>query len=243
MRRLAPNGLARAAVRFKPASFAGTFVALMTAALIVSACGILLETGARASVPPQRYAKAPVVAAADQYARLVTGSGDSRSESAYLLPDTARVDTALAARAARAPGAERAVPDFTFPVRRGDGALTGHGWGSHAFTGTALTSGTGPRTGEVVLGTAAARAARAGVGDTVTLETAAGRADFRVSGLATAGPGDTTGDATGWFADAQSPALAGHPGKADAIAVLAKDGADPDALAATPPRCRCTGRP
>ncbi|WP_328655854.1 ABC transporter permease [Streptomyces sp. NBC_00334] len=232
MRRLAPNGLARAAVRFKPASFAGTFVALMTAALIVSACGILLETGARASVPPQRYAKAPVVAAADQYARLVTGSGDSRSESAYLLPDTARVDTALAARAARAPGAERAVPDFTFPVRRGDGALTGHGWGSHAFTGTALTSGTGPRTGEVVLGTAAARAARAGVGDTVTLETAAGRADFRVSGLATAGPGDTTGDATGWFADAQSPALAGHPGKADAIAVLAKDGADPDALAA-----------
>ncbi|MER5280256.1 FtsX-like permease family protein [Streptomyces sp. NPDC002809] len=227
-----PNGLARAAVRFGPASFAGTFVALMMAALIVSACGILLETGARASVPAQRYAKAPVIAAADQYARLVTGSGDSRSESADLLPDTARVDVALAGRAARAPGTEAAVPDFTFPVRRGDGALTGHGWGSHAFTGAALTSGTAPRTGEVVLDAAAARDAKAGVGDTVTLETATGRAGFRVSGLAEAGAGDAPEGATGWFTDAQSPVLAGHPGKADAIAVLAKGGASPEDTAA-----------
>ncbi|MEV1079271.1 FtsX-like permease family protein [Streptomyces sp. NPDC050211] len=232
MRSFAPNGLARAAVRFKPASFAGTFVALMMAALIVSACGILLETGARASVPPERYAKAPVVVAADQYARFVTGSGDSRSESADLLPDTARLDAALADKAARVPGAEGAVPDFTFPVRQGDGALTGHGWGAHAFTGAALTSGAAPRTGEVVLDAAAARAAKGGVGDTVTLETATGRADFRVSGLAQAGPGDVAEGATGWFADAQASALAGHRGKAGAIAVLAKDGANADALAA-----------
>ncbi|MGF1338751.1 FtsX-like permease family protein [Streptomyces flavovirens] len=239
MRRLVPNGLARAAVRFRPASFAGTFVALMMAAVIVSACGILLETGARASVQAVRYAKAPVVAAADQYARLVTGSGDSRSESAYPLPDTARVDVTSAGKAARVPGVKAAVPDFTFPVRRGDGALTGHGWGSHAFTGTALTSGSAPGAREVVLDAVAARAAKAGVGDTVTLETAAGRAGFRVSGLAKAGPGDVagdlagdaSGDGTGWFADAGSPALAGHPGKADAIAVLAEDGTDTGALA------------
>ncbi|MEU1439020.1 FtsX-like permease family protein [Streptomyces sp. NPDC005786] len=228
MSRLAPNGLARAAVRFRPASFAGTFVALMMAALIVSACGILLETGARASVPPERYAKVPVVAAADQYARLVTGSGDSRSESANPLPDTARVDIALTGRAARVPGAETAVPDFTFPVRLGEDSLTGHGWGAHAFTGAALTSGTAPGTGEVVLDAAAARAAKAGVGDTVTLETASGRAGFRVSGLARHGAGDGAAEgATGWFTDAQSPVLAGHPGRADAIAVLAKEGAAP----------------
>ncbi|CAL9369084.1 ABC transporter permease [Streptomyces sp. enrichment culture] len=232
MRSLAPNGLARAAVRFKPASFAGTFVALMMASLIVSACGILLETGIRASVPPARYAKAPVVAAADQYAHFVMGSGDGRSEESIPLPDTARVDTALAGRAARVPGVRAAVADFTFPVRQGDRAFTGHGWASHAFTGTALRAGTAPRAGEVVLDTAAARAARAGVGDTVVLETAAGRARFRVSGLAQAGPGDRAGGPVGWFADARSPALAGHPGKADAIAVLADDGADTDALAA-----------
>ncbi|GHH09830.1 ABC transporter permease [Streptomyces lanatus] len=229
MRSFAPNGLARAAVRFKPASFAGTFVALMMAALIVSACGILLETGVRASVPPERYAKAPVVAAADQYARLVTGSGDSRTESADPLPDMARLDAALAGKVARVPGVEAAVPDFTFPVRQGDGVLTGHGWGSHAFTGAALTSGTAPGSGEVVLD---AGAARADVGDIIPLETAGGRADFRVSGLARAGSGEVTEGATAWFADAGSAALAGHPGKADAIAVTAGGGVDADALAA-----------
>ncbi|MEU7468436.1 FtsX-like permease family protein [Streptomyces sp. NPDC044984] len=242
MRSFAPNGLARAAVRFKPASFAGTFVALMMSALIVAACGTLLETGVRATVPAERYAKAPVVAAADQSARLVADTVDGPEESAYPLPDTARVDAGLAAKAARAPGAEAAVPDFTFPVRQGtsaSGALTGHGWGSHAFTGTALSAGAAPRAGEVVLDAAAARTAKAGVGDTVALETAAGRADFRVSGLAVAGAGDTAAagtaagaGATAWFADTEASVLAGHPGRADAIAVLAEDGADTDALAA-----------
>ncbi|MFD5633343.1 ABC transporter permease [Streptomyces sp. NPDC127077] len=231
MRSLAPNGLARAAVRFKPASFAGTFVALMMSALIVCACGILLETGARASVPAERYAKSAVVVAADQYAHLVTGSGDSRSDSPALLPDTARVDAALTHKAARVPQVKAAVPDFTFPVREGDGALTGHGWASHAFTDALLVSGTAPRTGEVVLDEAAARAAKAGVGDTVPLETATGRAEFRISGLAEPGSGDVPRGATGWFSDAEAPTLAGHSGKADAIAVLAKPGADADAVA------------
>ncbi|MFC8826606.1 FtsX-like permease family protein [Streptomyces sp. NPDC057137] len=241
-----PNGLARSAVRFKPSSFAGTFVALMMSALIVTACGILLETGLRASVPPERYAKAPVVAAADQYDYVVTGSGEDREKEAVPLPDTARLDAGLAAKAAEAPGVATAVADFTFPVRQGGEALTGHGWGSHAFTGTALTTGSAPRDGEVVFDAATARAAKAGVGDTVALETASGRQDFRVAGVAEAGPADTTrdtgttrdtdtGDAIAWFADTQAPTLADHPGKADAIAVLAKDGTkdgtDADALA------------
>ncbi|WP_419999936.1 ABC transporter permease [Streptomyces boninensis] len=232
---LKPNGLARAAVRFKPASFAGTFVALMMSALIVTACGILLETGLRASVPAERYDKAPVVAAADQSARLVADSVDGPEETSFPLPDTARVDTGLAAKAAGAPGAQAAVPDFTFPVRAAGAAVTGHGWGSHAFTGTKLSAGSAPAAGEVVLDSGAARTAKAAVGDTVTLETASGPADFRVSGLAKAGAGDTADGAkpTAWFADAQSATLAGHPGKADAIAVLAKPGTDTDALAAS----------
>ncbi|MFW6695393.1 FtsX-like permease family protein [Streptomyces sp. MAR4 CNX-425] len=237
-----PNGLARAAVRFKPASFAGTFVVLMLSALIVTASGILLETGLRASVPAERYANAPVVAAADQYEYVVTGSGEDREKEAVPLPDTARLDAGLAAKAAAAPGAKAAVADFTFPVRAGDGPLTGHGWGSHAFTGTELTAGGAPGTGEVVLDAAAARAAQAGVGDTVALETAAGQRDFRVAGLADAGaaeqPRDGTEDSGGgtgplaWFADSQAGTLAGHPGKADAIAVLAEDGTGAGALAA-----------
>jgi putative ABC transport system permease protein len=241
-----PNGLAREAVRFKPASFAGTFFALLMSALIVSACGILLETSLRASVPPERYANAPVVAAADQNTYVVTGSGEDREKEATPLPDTARMDAGVAAKAAGAPGAATAVADFTFPVRATDAdaraltvpgcVLTGHGWGSHTFTGTSLTTGSAPREGEVVLDAGTARAAHAAVGDTVVLETAAGRQDFRVAGVAEAGPAETArgfGDAGAltWFADTQAPMLAGHPGKADAVVVLAEDGTDADALA------------
>jgi putative ABC transport system permease protein len=254
-----PNGLAREAVRFKPASFAGTFLALLMSALIVSACGILLETSLRASVPPERYANAPVVAAADQNEYVVTGSGEDEEREATPLPDTARMDAALAAKVARAAGVAAAVADFTFPVRTAhdsahdcahdsahDGAgagvrdlsvpggvLTAHGWGSHAFTGTSLTSGSAPRADEVVLDAGTARAAHAAVGDTVVLETAAGRQDFRVAGLAEAGPGDTARDPgpLAWFADDRAGTLAGHPGTVDAVAVLAEDGTDTGALA------------
>ncbi|WP_433344244.1 ABC transporter permease [Streptomyces sp. CA-253872] len=228
-----PNGLARAAVRFKPASFAGTFLALMTAALVVTACGVLLETGLRASVPPERYARAQVVAAADQNVRVVTGSGEDREEEATPLPDTARMDAGLAAKAARAPGVAAAIPDVTFPVHLAKDVLTAHGWGSHAFTGTSLTTGSAPRDGDVVVDAATARAAKAGVGDTLRLETATGARDFRLSGLARPGPGDTAREAgpLAWFTDAQAPALAGHPGTADAVAVLARPGTGTGALA------------
>lgn len=216
-----PNGLARAAIRFKPAAFVGTFVALMMAALIVSACGILLESGARASVPPDRYAGAPVVAAADQRARFVTGSGESRSESNTPLPDRARIDDSLVARASSAPGARTAVPDVTFPVQSGGTSVTAHGWGSTAFTGEKLTAGRAPQPGEVVLA-----APGASVGERSTLTTPDGERTFRVSGTAEA----QQGQPTAWFTDSDAVRLSGHPHRIDAVAVLPKDGVTADAL-------------
>ncbi|MBO1333979.1 ABC transporter permease [Streptomyces sp. VRA16 Mangrove soil] len=210
------NGLARAALRFRPAAFAGTFVALMMAALIVSACGILLETGIRASVPPERYAGAPVVVAADQSAHYVTGSGDGRSEESVPLPDRARLDNSLVAKAASAPGARTAVADLTFPVQRDGKATDAHNWGSTAFTGDALTAGRAPRSGELV--TSGAR-----VGARVTLTTPEGERTYRVSGTT-----GTTG--TVWLADSDALRTSGHPGRIDAIAVLPKPGVSADTL-------------
>ncbi|GAB2954890.1 ABC transporter permease [Streptomyces pseudoechinosporeus] len=220
-----PNGLARAAVRFKPAAFVGTFVALAMAALIVSACGILLETGLRASVPPVRYKDAPVVAAADQRAHRVTGHGDSREDDAVPVPDKAWLDNSLVAKAGSVSGARQAVADVTFPVRAGDGArLTAHGWGSTAFTGERLAAGRAPGDGEVVL-------AKGTVGERVSLTTADDSRTFRVSGIAKAGQqGDVEG--TVWFADSEAIRISGHPGHIDAIAVLPKDGVTADALKA-----------
>ncbi|MCX5343618.1 FtsX-like permease family protein [Streptomyces atratus] len=215
-----PNGLARAAVRFKPSSFVGTFVALLLAAAVVSACGILTETSLRASVPADRYAKAPVVVAADQKIHLKSGSGDSAEETDVLLPDTARLPESLVAKAASAPGAATAIGDVGYSVRHDNTPLTAHGWGSTALTGTRLVTGTAPRTGEAVV----PAGTESRVGDTVTLDTPAGVREFRVSGT-------TATDATVWFADRQAVQLSGHPGRVDTIAVLADRGIATDTLA------------
>ncbi|MEV7849923.1 FtsX-like permease family protein [Streptomyces sp. NPDC088183] len=216
----APNGLARAAVRFKPSSFIGTFVALLMAAAIVSACGILTETSLRASVPADRYAKAPVVVAADQKIHLRTGSGDSTEETDVLLPDTARLPESLVARAASAPGAATAIGDVTYSVRHDGTPLTAHGWGSTALTGTRLVTGDAPGPGEVVV--PAGTGSR--TGDSLVLDTPAGVREFRVSGT-------TATAATVWFTDRQAVQLSGHPGRIDAIAVLADRGTATDSLA------------
>ncbi|AKH82453.1 ABC transporter permease [Streptomyces sp. CNQ-509] len=230
------NGLARAALRFRPAGFAGTFVALMMAALIVSACGILLETGVRASVPPERYAHVPVVVAADQRAHMTVGSGDGAYDASEQVPDRARVGAGLAERVASARGVAAAVPDVTFPARLaagegapGGAALTAQGWGSHAFTGTSLAEGSAPGADEVVLDRATARAAGADVGDTIALVLPSGQQEFRVSGIAAAAAARTSGAA--YLADAAAARAAGHPGRFDAVAVLAADGAGAGQLA------------
>ncbi|MFF2025934.1 FtsX-like permease family protein [Streptomyces sp. NPDC058171] len=218
------NGLARAALRFKPSAFAGTFIALFMAAMIVSACGILLESGVRAAAPPDRYAAAPVVAAADQQAHHYTGSGDSRTDIGGPVPDRARLDASLVAKAAAVPGARTAVGDVTFPVRTDRAALTAHGWGATAFTGEEPTTGRAPATGEVALTTGTpvrtADGTPPAVGDRVTLHTADGARDFRVAALVSA-PG---AGPTAWFADREAVRISGHPDRVDAIAVLPEKG-------------------
>ncbi|SOD86606.1 ABC transporter permease [Streptomyces sp. Ag109_G2-15] len=222
-----PNGLARAALRFKPSTFVGTFIALALAAVIVAACGILLETGVRAKVPPQRYAHAPIIAAADQRARLAhADDGDNQP-----VPDRARLDASLIAKAAAAPGARTAVADVTFPVRGPHGTpYTAHNWASTTFTGERLTTGHPPAPGEVVLSHESAETAGTAdttgtVGDRITLTTPDGtRTTYRISGL-TQAPTPTA-----WFADSDAVRRSGHPGRIDAIAVLPEEGVGTDTL-------------
>lgn len=220
------NGLARAAVRFKPAAFAGTFVALLMAAFIVSACGILLESGIRASAPPQRYAQVPVVAAADQRAE------SDEDDAGELVPDTARLDAALTQKIAAAPGVAAAIPDLSYPIRTPAGALTAQGWGSTAFTGVRLAHGAAPRAAdEVAVDPATARAQRLAVGDRTTVTSADGTHRVRVSGITTPPARAALDEPTVWFTDQRAIELSGHPGKIDAIAVLAKPGTATKGLA------------
>ncbi|MFF4579797.1 FtsX-like permease family protein [Streptomyces sp. NPDC001389] len=211
-----PNGLARATVRFRPSAFAGTFLALLMTAAIVSACGILLQTGTQAAIPPTRYAGAPVVIAADQQVHLQVGNGEADHKISLRVPERARVDAALLDRLAPL---GRTVPDVTFPVRDAmGGTVEASGWGSTAFTGTRLTNGRAPAAaGEAVLGGPDADP------DRLTLDTPAGKREFRVVGR-TEVPGI-------WFFDTEARFLSGHPDTLDAIALLPRDGTDEAAWA------------
>lgn len=190
------NGLARAAVRFRPASFAGTFLALLFASAIVTACGVLLQTGLTASVQPSRYADVPVVVAADQQVKVEVARGEDRETVAQPLPERARLDAALTTTVASLPGVAQALPDSAFPVSVASApssssassagstsapsdlpGLTGRGWAALGIgPGERLAEGRAPADGELVLDAASARAAHLSPGDSVTVATPASTA-------------------------------------------------------------------
>ncbi|MEU3571476.1 ABC transporter permease, partial [Kitasatospora sp. NPDC036755] len=105
------NGLARASVRFRPASFVGTLVALLLGAAVVTACGVLMQTGLTAGLKPTRYADAPVVVAAEQAVKIRTKVGEDTETVEQATPERARTDAALAGRLAALPGVAAARPD------------------------------------------------------------------------------------------------------------------------------------
>ncbi|MFF7243257.1 ABC transporter permease [Embleya sp. NPDC008237] len=213
---LRPNGLARTSVRFRPASFAGSFVALLFAAMLVTMCGVFMETGLRAHSAPERYADTPVlVSGADKVSKRL-GHGEGTYTESAPLPERSRIDAGLAGRIAAVPGVRTVIPDLTFPAQTDRVVLDAHGWSSAPLAGT--REGTAPGAGQAVLTTAAAGATK--VGDTLRVATPGGEVALRVTGVV---PGH---GAHLYVADAEAQRLAGHPGTVTAIGVLPAAGAD-----------------
>jgi putative ABC transport system permease protein len=213
-----PNGLARTSIRFRPASFAGSFVALLFAAMLVTMCGIFLESGLRAHVPAGRYADTPIVVAGPNSTHQTFGSGEDKETVTKALPERARIDAGLAGRIAAVPGVAGVLPDLTFPAQTPTAVLDAHPWATARLAGTPQ-GGTAPHPGEVVLTTDAALATQAAPGTTLRVTTPSGEAGLRVAAVV---PGD---GARLYVADTQAPELAGNPGRVTAFGVLLADGA------------------
>ncbi|MEU6787688.1 FtsX-like permease family protein [Nonomuraea angiospora] len=131
-------------LRHRKAGFAGAFVALLCAAALVTACGMLLDTGLRGGVAPERYAGAPVIVAGDQYVRQAKESG---KEKAKLLSERRWIPAALAQDLARVPGVTKVVTEVTFPYA----GFTAHGWESAALTPFTLAEGRAPKAADEVV--------------------------------------------------------------------------------------------
>ncbi|GLX00488.1 FtsX-like permease family protein [Microtetraspora sp. NBRC 16547] len=161
--------LAFATMRGRMSSLAGSFLALLFAAVLVTACGVLMETGLRAQVRPERYGAVPVVLAGPQQTSIVK-KGDEPIEVTESVPleEPASIPASLAGEIRRVPGVRDVVTELTFPVgllgsdgRMVQGPTSGHAWESARLTPYTLRAGHVPASpGEIVLDAALAEKAR-----------------------------------------------------------------------------------
>ncbi|MFC9753503.1 FtsX-like permease family protein [Streptomyces sp. NPDC056921] len=191
---------------------AGVAVALVCAAMLTGAFGVLLESALRAHGSADRYEHAVAVVAASQRVEVVK---DDQTDVRPLV-ERARVPVSVADRVRTAPGVTEVVADVSLPVVTADGAVrTGRGWDATVLTGVELRAGRAPRAEhEVAVDSGSGRA----VGDTVRLQVG-GKAPepYRVSGLVAGGSG--AGHDV-WFGQHTAQVLSGRPERADALVVL-----------------------
>jgi putative ABC transport system permease protein len=229
--------LAWSMIRTRKGGFAAVFIAVFCGSAVITGSGILLDSGARIAVAPERYAGAAVVAGANQVLPVEGDDVDPRFAERVTLPAD------RAAEIAKVPGVRAAVGDVGFRigvVTAGHGVLAGpdgfpawgHGWSSAVLAPFTLSSGRPPAgPGEVVLD--AGLAARAGIttGGSMDMTIGSVPSRYRVVGVVAA-PGDGLRRQSAVFlADDQARAASGRPDRVDAVGVLADAGTDPDELA------------
>jgi len=198
-------------------AFTGALIALFAAAVLSMAWGMQLESILRTHAPVERYAGATAV---------VTGQQKAGVDHDVLLGERARVSSALIARLAAVPGVRTAVGDVSVPAGLGGRAAVAHGWSSSALTPYVLSVGRPPAgPDEVVTGYPATLGTR--------LPLAATGPAHRVTVVGVAQPRHPVSQQTAIFlTDAEATRLAGHPGRVDAIGVLAAPGFDAGRLLA-----------
>ena len=233
--------LALQTMRARRHGLGGAFVALSFAVALVTACGLLMETGMRAAVPVQRYAAVPVVVAANQTIPVKVNENDESAES-FVLPEQARIPATLAKRVAGVDGVQTVIADRSIPttVATADGRLlsgpdggpvVGHGWDSAALTPYRLAAGRAPGTpGEVVLDATLAAQGDVGVGAKVRLTSTNGTGGYTVVGLARPPQGHEWQGAA-FVTDRLAARLSADPARLDALGLRLRDGADPHQVA------------
>lgn len=223
-------GLARRIVQRRLAALMASFLAIGLAALVITVCGGLLETGLRSDVPPERLRAAPILAAGTQ------------SYFSEPLAERDRLNAGLADRIAAVPGVARTATDVSFPVTAlsSDGqpagpALTGHGWSSAQLTPYTLVDGRVPSSAdEAAVTDTAARELRLSLGEQLPVLADGHHIELRIVGIAAApaGAGSSVAVSPAVFVtDARAQNLLPQPGHVDLIAIYPAPGIAAAALA------------
>ncbi|GAA2136048.1 ABC transporter permease [Actinomadura napierensis] len=218
--------LAAQMLRFRKGNFVATFIALAAGVMILTVCGLLVESGLRYEGETQRYAKAFAVVAHRDLTITHKEFGDTET-STVTLPERGGVPDALVRRIAAVPGVAGSVADRSIavaPAAAPKVETTGHGWGSAALAPYRVVSGTAPRAdGEIAVDSRLAAAGRLRPGAITAVLTGGTVHRFRVSGVVEA---SGVRGSVMFFTDAAAARLDPRRGRADAIGVLLKRGAD-----------------
>src|ERR1700689_3991190 len=124
--------LALSLTRNHKAGLAGVFVAVLFGSAVLTACGVLIDSGLRGGYPAERYAAASVVVGAPQSLAVSGSTSQSYSERVPVPAD-------WVSEIARVPGVKTAIGDVSVSVSLVTGSgeiLTGptdqpilaHGW-------------------------------------------------------------------------------------------------------------------
>ena len=203
--------LSRRLLLHRPGASVATLIALTLGALILTAMGVLVESGLRHHPAPARYAAADLVVARTDTTFTQRELGETRT-STVALPEGGSVPVALAGRIRALPGVAAVTVDEAVMV---GGRPVGRSWPNAALTGDRLETGRPPEhDGEAVVGATAGKRP----GDRVELLVGGTLRTYEVSGV-------TTGEAV-FFTTAEAAELAPRRGTAAAIGVRAAPGAD-----------------
>jgi putative ABC transport system permease protein len=212
-------GLAILSARGRLGTFAGALVALFAAAVLSMAWGMQLESMLRTHPPVQRYAGAAAV---------VTGQQSVGPDHDVALMQRARVSSGLAGRLAALPGVRAAIGDLSVPAQLGHATVVAHGWSSSALTPYVLSQGHRPsRADEVVTGYPAE------LGSHLRLTSTEPARTVTVVGVALSR--QRVSQRAIFLTDSEAATLAGHPGRVDAIGILAGPGFEVSRLRAAAP--------
>ncbi|GAA2873892.1 ABC transporter permease [Actinoplanes cyaneus] len=215
------TALAVRMLRHRPGSSVATLLALALGALILTAMGVLVESGLRYHPAPVRYAAADLVVARPDTTFTSKEFDGEITRSIVALPEGGTVPADLAARIRDVPGVATVATDDGIPVLTTAGArVSARGWGSAVLTPYHLAAGQAPAADDqVVLDAATAAGARPG--DEVRLIVGGTLRAYRLSGLV-----EPTRTAAVFFTDSHAAASAPHPGAVSAIGVFAAPGTD-----------------
>ncbi|WP_405661948.1 FtsX-like permease family protein [Streptomyces sp. RK9] len=238
-------------IRDRKGGFLGAFVALMCAAALITACGTLLETGLRGTIRTERYAAAPVIVSADQNVHKTTvkhKKGKTKvKHKAKPIAERAWLSDSVTQRLKGVPGVGKVVPELTFlaepltppGARDANRPAYGHAWTSAALTPFRIAEGRVPRADtDLVIDRGLADRAGLQPGDRLTVQSTQAPRTYRVTGIATPGRGDDSGDGALahqtalFFSTQEAQRLAAHPGKVTAVGVVPADGTSADQLKA-----------